>query len=1208
MEAFTTRLPAHVAPTERALNSSNNNNNNNEEHPSYLSLSQFDVELQQQAQLAMQQEMEAWQDFENYLPPIEYDHHNNTNFNEAPRFSHHQIPSPPQVRQMSIRAPNDMRRQSVMNNHLADLVANSGLPMNTMLSDNNNSNNNNSSPSSVNTNSMRIPHGNNIQNSSWSSMATDTRVNTPSSENVKLEYNSSPSQLNYSAVQTAPQVAAVASPFGSPDSNNHQMQSPEQIINDPQHFLQQSAPVSSVNTPSESPKNNLFAAPMNFRVSQQPVQQNFQHPLDKENFVAHSGSPNVDLGLKTPAVSPPTVNLTNFAKPTLPEAPAIPQQKKTAHNAIERRYRNNINDRIAELKNAVPALLYAKVKDSRTGNKRARGNADDEDDDEDGEEYLDGVAVATKLNKATILRKATEYICHLKRTGDELRAENETLQHLLGQMPGGQEVLSRYIMQKLQREQEMQRQRLQERAVQKHKNQQQRKAAGRKKSRHVESPEKEYESSSSNTSDPLTPPVPILQKMEHATSALPSVTNRVLMAMFMAISFFSTSPLSAGPMTKEQYESHNHISRTADDLAGLSNSSTSSTLFGSVFPLSDRWSAIRSTIFAICLIQLLFPLIKYWCSYGFFKVKKVGKKSKSSSKKACLNGNVASNVTSLTPGDQKCMQIYSILVKSLENDEHTSKFTVLPQKHYNALGFYASLGKEIARFVSRHWLGYEIFCDDADLTPQEQWVQVCKWIKLNEVECLGGNPQVTRSSMLYSCFHMLNLVELMEDDENEYVEQSRSRVYATAAMQMALVISHHGFSEKLSKYFWRLAMYESGLEDDPLMRALVFDCHEDDGEDRMEVMLKSRAWSETLEVMNQQIEHFGKAEDRGLSLSMTAPVLVPVGILSTLHLLDNLQTQFGRLIISVTAKPLTAAMVAEQEQSDFNETAFAQLLDITDPIDDHEKTDDYNRLAHWLAAVGATVEALWRSDVKTAEKLISTLVERVPRSLVSREITGGDNRDLVGHKDRMNQLDELTKKSMIHILVGATLLKKESCAEQQRKGVEELWKAERIKTSIKKIMSRNNDKKRLHKKAAAAEPHDEQDLESSVLALAEFVTAVTGLEAWIAAWRLAPVLSQDGSEHWENTMTEQVRHASLHLRRMIRRHSLDGLRTNGAIVERLSRLGAYVSTQIDEVDSACECSEFDQDEDNAELGSKSDRNDFLARRSEKALEILRGLS
>lgn len=271
--------------------------------------------------------------------------------------------------------------------------------------------------------------------------------------------------------------------------------------------------------------------------------------------------------------------------------PIIPQQKKTAHNAIERRYRNNINDRIAELKNVVPALLYAKVKDSRTGSKRSHraSNNEDEDEDEDGEEYLDGVAVATKLNKATILRKATEYILHLKRTGDDLRAENETLQHLLSQMPGGHEVLSRYCMQKVQRDQELQRQLLQERALQKHKNQQQHKSSGaRKKSYQPKTPENEYESySSSNSSDSLTPPVPIVQKIEQS-SVLPSVTNRVFMAMFMAISFFSTSPLSAGPTTKEQYESHNHISRTADDMM-YSNSSSPTSFFGALFPLSDKW-------------------------------------------------------------------------------------------------------------------------------------------------------------------------------------------------------------------------------------------------------------------------------------------------------------------------------------------------------------------------------------------------------------------------------------------------------------------------------------------------------------------------------------------------------------------------------------------------------------------------------------------
>lgn len=555
------------------------------------------------------------------------------------------------------------------------------------------------------------------------------------------------------------------------------------------------------------------------------------------------------------------------------------------------------------------------------------------------------------------------------------------------------------------------------------------------------------------------------------------------------------------------------------------------------------------------------------------------------------------------------MQIYSILVKSLESDHANKhrKASVFPHKHKSAFGFYVALGKEVLRFVSRHWLGYEILYDDQDLTPQEQWVQACKWIKLNEVECLGGNPDVTRASMLYSCFHMLNLIELMEDDENEFVEQSRSRVYATTAMQMALVVPHNGLAEKLSRYFWRLAMYESGLEDDPLMRALIFDCHEDDGEDRMEVMLASRAWQETLEVMNQQIEYFGKGVNTrsGLSLSMTAPVLVPVGILSTLHLLDNLQTQFGRLIISVTAKPLTETE-GVSESDIYGETAFCQLMDMT-VEDSDNRFGDYHRLAHWLASVGTAVDALWKSDTKTAERLLHTLVEKVPRSLVSRESTDSD---VVHHKERMNQLDELTKKSMVHILIGSTLLKKGDV--DALRGVEELWKAEQIRKQIKKNLRHSSFKRHQHYNQRKFE--QEQDLESSVLALAEFVTAITGLEAWISAWRLAPSLAGSAGKDrdiWENTMTEQVRHSSLYLRRMICRHSLDGLRTNKAIVDRLTRLCSYVSNQVDEIDSACDCSDFDEQEDDVEgsnVGSNNNEKDLLYRRSEKALEILRGLS
>jgi hypothetical protein len=260
--------------------------------------------------------------------------------------------------------------------------------------------------------------------------------------------------------------------------------------------------------------------------------------------------------------------------------PAGRQHKKTAHNAIERRYRNNINDRIAELKNAVPALLYAKVKDNRAGGKRGH---EDEDDAEDGEEFLDGVAVATKLNKATILRKATEYINHLKKTGDDTRRENQALQHILTQLPGGQDILQRYHLQKQQREQEMHQQQLLERERQKQQ-EQKHKAANRKRARlNNHSHSDEYESSSSSP-DPVTPP---------------AMTNRVFMALFMAITFFSTSPLTAGPSSSAQYQSHHHSSRTtsSNDIGAtdtitqnLGNANAApETFLGSLFNFNDTW-------------------------------------------------------------------------------------------------------------------------------------------------------------------------------------------------------------------------------------------------------------------------------------------------------------------------------------------------------------------------------------------------------------------------------------------------------------------------------------------------------------------------------------------------------------------------------------------------------------------------------------------
>ncbi|XP_015785096.1 sterol regulatory element-binding protein 2 [Tetranychus urticae] len=72
---------------------------------------------------------------------------------------------------------------------------------------------------------------------------------------------------------------------------------------------------------------------------------------------------------------------------------AVPE-KRTAHNAIERRYRSSINDKITELKNMV-------------------------------------VGTDAKLNKSAVLKKAIEYIHHLTTSNNKLRQENLALKAAL---------------------------------------------------------------------------------------------------------------------------------------------------------------------------------------------------------------------------------------------------------------------------------------------------------------------------------------------------------------------------------------------------------------------------------------------------------------------------------------------------------------------------------------------------------------------------------------------------------------------------------------------------------------------------------------------------------------------------------------------------------------------------------------------------------
>ncbi|KAI9308398.1 hypothetical protein BJ944DRAFT_227787 [Cunninghamella echinulata] len=975
------------------------------------------------------------------------------------------------------------------------------------------------------------------------------------------------------------------------------------------------------------------------------------------------------------------------------------KQKKTAHNAIERRYRNNINDRITELKNAVPALLHAKLKDrtqnnSNGGNNSKRSRMDDEDDElgDDEEEYLDGVAIATKLNKATILRKATEYIAHLKRSVNDMRHENDSLQHILSQLPGGNEVLAHYRIQKSQREQMLQRQLIMERQLMKQEQKLRKKEASKRKRAKRQynnnSQDDDYDDGSLSSNSTEHPPTP------------PSTGGRVFMAIFMAISFFSSSPLTTS-VGSGQVNNHHHVSRTSSEKMNsetIVNSNESFNSYNAInnqvnnnwISFEDGWAILRLLLFIACMVQLLFPYFKYWIFGNTIKVRRATTHSKldhqrnqrrnNRMKNLNFNSNNSPNnkksLPTMSPGDEKCMQMYQILAKMIltEHDDDNVRIT---SKYRFQLLF--SILKETVQFTIRHVFGYDIVyngdndndtnLDDLDDDEyEERQKQICshvfKWIKLNECECLGGNTDTTRLVMLYHSLHMINLVDTLdaklnddyfdlEDDtmdadiHRKQLSSMRARAYATAAIQMMLVIPYTFISTRLADYLWALATWDANEED-------TWAClTEDDKESNLITVLSTKpAWNETLDVIKNQITAWtsmnvydlnqknikntknikkssavaiSSSSSLGLSLSENAPALVPTAILSNLYLLDRLESHFRGLIdgmILPSSPSSTTSPGIRQDPSFTMFFAYASSLSLN---------DDSRRVADWFTLVGATIEALWRHDAERAEQSMMTLVQRVPRAMI---VPGFSKR-----KARYGELDAIGKQQLVHLLAGATLILK-----QNKQGVMELEIADELRQrKVKKLPNNASDLEATH-------------VEGRIMALAEFAVMLIGLEAWISTWKNQYSWKhhdQDKKNNTANTTTtenntapsnnnnsngdelrlniekttENVRTTTIYLRRMIRRPALASLETQHIIVDRLSRLCRFVEEHnplYNDDDDEDDDVRFENDIDSAyELSEKEDdhrllnqpynqheksnsENDRLIRLADKTLSILHG--
>ncbi|CCE78341.1 Piso0_000962 [Millerozyma farinosa CBS 7064] len=127
----------------------------------------------------------------------------------------------------------------------------------------------------------------------------------------------------------------------------------------------------------------------------------FTEKIKSEDLVDYDGNSEDSSRMATAA----RVKGSKISKP--------PKREKSNHNVIEKKYRTNINSKILALRDVVPTLRIA------------AGSKDVSLSD------LEGLTPASKLNKASVLTKATEYIKHLESKNEALRKQNEELQKLI---------------------------------------------------------------------------------------------------------------------------------------------------------------------------------------------------------------------------------------------------------------------------------------------------------------------------------------------------------------------------------------------------------------------------------------------------------------------------------------------------------------------------------------------------------------------------------------------------------------------------------------------------------------------------------------------------------------------------------------------------------------------------------------------------------
>jgi len=117
----------------------------------------------------------------------------------------------------------------------------------------------------------------------------------------------------------------------------------------------------------------------------------------------------------SPTADPTTRKYRKRKASTDDEVPfALCQYRKRGHNAIEKRYRTNLNDKIICLRQGIPAPC----KDLSDPQSK---------DEEDSEDDMDSKTAQQKYGKAAVLTRALNYIKHLEKATQRLSSEADGL-------------------------------------------------------------------------------------------------------------------------------------------------------------------------------------------------------------------------------------------------------------------------------------------------------------------------------------------------------------------------------------------------------------------------------------------------------------------------------------------------------------------------------------------------------------------------------------------------------------------------------------------------------------------------------------------------------------------------------------------------------------------------------------------------------------